>query len=111
MNSTGTLRLFIAIPIPEVVRTVLRRLQLDLQPQLPPKAAHWTKPEQFHLTLKFLGNVPAAHIDALSETVRAVCATTPPMRLRAEDTGFFLNNRSPRVFWVDIKSVEGLLME
>jgi RNA 2',3'-cyclic 3'-phosphodiesterase len=111
MNSTGTLRLFIAIPIPETVRAELRRLQLELQPLLPPQTVRWTRPEQFHLTLKFLGNVPATRTDALSETIRAVCATTPPMRLRAEDTGFFPNHSSPRVFWVDIKNADGLLME
>ena len=111
MNSTETLRLFLAIPIPETVRAELRRLQLELQPLLPPHAARWTRPEQFHLTLKFLGKVPSASTDALSEAVRAICAPTPPMRLRAEDTGFFPNDRSPRVFCVDIKSVDGLLME
>jgi 2'-5' RNA ligase len=78
---------------------------------LPPHAVRWTRPEQFHLTLKFLGNVPADRVSALSEIVRPICAFTPPLHLRAEGTGFFPNHFSPRVFWVDIKNPDGLLSE
>lgn len=111
MNPIEALRLFLAIPLPEDVRTELRRLQRDLQPLLPPRAVRWTKPEQFHLTVKFLGNVPAADTDALRNSVRKVWAAAPPMRLRAEGTGFFPGARSPRIFWVEIKSLDGLLAE
>lgn len=106
-----TLRLFLAIPMPEDIRAGLRRLQLESQPLLPPRAVRWARPEQFHLTLKFLGNVPAADTVALSEAVRAVCAAAPPLRLRAEGAGFFPNESAPRVFWVEIKSLDGRLME
>ena len=109
MNST--LRLFLAIPIPEGIRRELRRLQLESQPLLPPRAVRWARPERFHLTLKFLGNVPAADTVALSEAVRAVCAAAPPLRLRAEGVGFFPDESFPRVFWVEIKSLEGRLAE
>ncbi|HTV40329.1 MAG TPA: RNA 2',3'-cyclic phosphodiesterase [Candidatus Sulfotelmatobacter sp.] len=105
------LRLFIAIPLPETVRAELLRFQNKLQPLLPPRDVRWTKPEQFHLTLKFLGNVPAANTAALSCAVCAVCDNAAPMRLCAEGVGFFPDARSPRVFWVDIKSVDGLLMD
>jgi RNA 2',3'-cyclic 3'-phosphodiesterase len=111
MSEVSELRLFLAIPLPEGVRAELRRLQLELQEALPQRAVRWTKPEQFHLTLKFLGNVPAADIEALSLAVRIVCDAASPMRLRAEGLGVFPNARSPRVFWVDIKSVDGRLME
>jgi len=110
MSELSELRLFLAIAVPEDIRTELRRLQLELEPLLPPRAVRWTKPEQFHLTLKFLGNVPATDIDALSRAVRAVCGVAPPMRLRAEGAGFFPESGAPRVFWIDIKSVDGLLM-
>jgi 2'-5' RNA ligase len=111
VSEISEIRLFLAISIPENVRSELRRLQLELQPLLPPRAVRWTKSEQFHLTLKFLGNVPSADIDALRRAARAVCDAAPPMRLRAKGAGFFPNARSPRVFWVDIKSVDGLLAE
>ncbi len=111
MNTFETLRLFIAISIPKTVREELRRMQLEAQPLLPPRAVRWARPEQFHLTLKFLGNVPAAYTAALGEAVRAVCAAAPPLRLCAKGVGFFPNESSPRVFWVEIKSLDGRLME
>ncbi len=111
MPEVSVLRLFVAIPLPDNVRAGLRQWQLELQPLLPPRAVRWTKPEQFHLTLKFLGSVPVADTDALRHAIRTVCQGARPMRLRAEGAGFFPHARSPRVLWVDIKSVDGFLME
>lgn len=105
------LRLFLAIEIPGDIRAEFLRLQQKLQPLLPSRGARWTKPEQFHLTLKFLGNVPFADTAALSRAVRSVCDAAAPMRLRAEGAGFFPDGRSPRVFWADIKSVDGRLSD
>jgi RNA 2',3'-cyclic 3'-phosphodiesterase len=111
MPEISELRLFLAIPLPDDVRAGLRQWQRELQPLLPSRAVRWTKPEQFHLTLKFLGNVPVADIDSLSEAIRAVCGNAPAMRLRAEGAGFFPDTGSPRVLWVDIKSMDGLLTD
>lgn len=111
MSEISELRLFLAIPLPDDVRAGLRRWQMELQPLLPPRAVRWTKPEQFHLTLKFLGNVPVADTDALRHAIGAVCQAARPMRLRAEGVGFFPHAGSPRVLWVDIKSEDGLLMD
>lgn len=105
------LRLFLAMAAPEDVRKELQHWQQELQPLLPPNAVRWTKPEQLHLTLKFLGNVPTINVPALSEAARAVCATASPFCLRAEGVGFFPNHFSPRVFWVDIKNPDGQLLE
>jgi 2'-5' RNA ligase len=103
------LRLFLAISIPEAVREELRRLQRELTPFLPPQSIRWTRPEQFHLTLKFLGNVSVTEVPALRETVHEICAVAPSMHLRAESVGVFPNEFSPRVFWVDIKNPDGQL--
>ncbi|HEX3627480.1 MAG TPA: RNA 2',3'-cyclic phosphodiesterase [Verrucomicrobiae bacterium] len=111
MNPSETLRLFLAIPLPDDARTELRRLQSKLQSILPSRAVRWTRPEQFHLTLKFLGDVPATATDELIRSARTVCEAALPMRLRAEGTGFFPDIRSPRVFWVNIKSLDGRLLE
>jgi 2'-5' RNA ligase len=109
MNSSEILRLFLAIQIPESVKAELQRFQEELKPLLPKEGVRWAKPEQFHLTLKFLGNVPASEVDALTEAAREVCAATTPMPLQAEGVGFFPNSFAPRVFWVDIKSTNRLL--
>jgi 2'-5' RNA ligase len=106
-----TKRLFLALAIPESVRTELRRFQEELKPLLPPAVVRWANPEQFHLTLKFLGNVPASDVSALSEAAHAVCQSTTSLHLRAEGAGFFPNERAPSVFWADIKSLDDRLIE
>jgi 2'-5' RNA ligase len=110
-SSTEKLRLFIAVPIPEPVRDEIIRIQLELQPLVPHAAARWTRPDQFHLTLRFLGDVPVAGLEQLKESVNAVCRSAQPLQMRAEGVGFFPNPHSPRVVWVGIDDQAGLLVD
>lgn len=102
-------RLFIALPVPEEVRVEIQRAQDQLRHELPKLCARWTRPEQFHLTLKFLGNVDEARIGALAEAVAAAGAVFAPMKLRAERVGCFPDLRFPRVVWVGIHDAHGHL--
>jgi len=110
-NSTQKLRLFVAIPMPETVRNETTGVQRELQRLVPGDAIRWTKPEQFHLTLRFLGDVPVERVPALQETVNAVCAGVSALCLRAQGIGFFPNARSPRVIWVGVNDGEGRLVD
>lgn len=109
--STEKLRLFIAIPIPEPVRDEVIRVQWELQLLTSRGAVRWTRPDQFHLTLRFLGDVPVAGLEKLKELVNPVCRGARPFPLRAEGIGFFPNPHSPRVVWVGIDDKEGLLVD
>ena len=104
---TERLRLFVAVPIPGAVRDEMARAQGELRELAPRQAVRWTPPEQFHLTLKFLGDVAAERVDALIESVGAVCRTARPLRLRAQGIGFFPDDRHPRVIWAGIEDETG----
>ncbi len=108
-SSTEKLRLFIAIQIPELVRDEIIRVQQELQPLVPRNVARWAKSDQLHLTLRFLGDVPADGVEDLKKSVNAVCRNARPLSLRAEGVGFFPNPHSPRVIWVGISDREGRL--
>ena len=110
-NLTEKLRLFIGIPIPEPVQDEIIRGQQELQPLAPRDVARWARPDQFHLTLRFLGDVPADGVEDLKKSVGAVCRNAWPLSLRAEGVGFFPNPRSPRVIWVGINDREGRLVD
>lgn len=110
-TSTGRLRLFVAIPIPESVRNEMARVQRELQSLAPRRAIGWTRPEQFHLTLRFLGGVPMASLEDLKAAVGAVCANAQSLHLRAAGVGFFPNARSPRVVWAGIQDAERVLID
>ena len=109
-NSTDKFRLFVAISIPEPVRDEIIRVQRELEPLVPRAVARWTRPDQFHLTLRFLGDVGADRVKDLKKSVEAVCQRGQPLSLRAEGVGFFPNPRSPRVIWVGIDGA-GRLMD
>jgi len=100
-----TVRTFIAIALPEEVREYLGRCQARL------KAAganvKWTRLEQIHLTLAFLGNVPADELDLLAEAEREAVAEFGPLTLRATGTGQFPPGGRPRVVWVGVQADEG----
>jgi len=102
---TQTVRTFIAIELPDEVREYLARRQERLKGA--GANVKWTRPEQIHLTLAFLGNVPADELGALSEAVREAVSGFGPLRLRATGTGQFPPGGRPRVLWVGVRTESG----
>jgi 2'-5' RNA ligase len=103
------LRLFVALAIPEPVKDELEKAQRELRGLLPQAPVRWTRREQFHLTLRFLGNVEAQSLTALSQALTSAARAFAPLQLRAEHVGFFPNARFPRVLWVGVRDTEGQL--
>jgi 2'-5' RNA ligase len=93
----------VAVTIPEGVKAKIEEAQAELRRVLPERAVRWTRREQFHLTLKFLGDVDAARVEALGEAIRAACRGFGALHLRAERVGFFPDLRYPRVVWVGVQ--------
>jgi RNA 2',3'-cyclic 3'-phosphodiesterase len=106
-KSTERLRLFVSIPIPGAIRHELARAQSELRELAPRGTVRWTPPEQFHLTLKFIGNVAAERLDSLKDAVAAACLAARPLPLLARGIGFFPNSRSPRVMWAGMADETG----
>jgi 2'-5' RNA ligase len=101
-GSAGALRLFVAISLPDTVKDEIEKAQREMRGALRGNFMRWTKREQFHLTLKFLGNVAEARAAELIEILRTTCASFKAMRLRAKRVGFFPDARFPRVAWVGV---------
>ena len=103
MVDSERFRLFIAVAIPEAVKAKMAEAQAELRRALPEHGFRWTRREQFHLTLKFLGDVDAARVEALGEAIRAACREFGVLHLRAERVGFFPDLRYPRVVWTGVQ--------
>lgn len=97
------LRLFIALPVPQTVIGELQRAQNELRAVLKGGGVRWTQPEQIHLTLKFLGNVPSSDVRNLVDATVAACCSFSPIRLQVRGIGFFPSIRRPRVVWADVR--------
>jgi RNA 2',3'-cyclic 3'-phosphodiesterase len=110
-NSAEHFRLFMAIAMPEPVRDAILRVQRELQSLVPRDVVRWTKPEQFHLTLRFLGDVAADRVEDLKQSAGAVGRGARALAVRAEGVGFFPNSRAPRVIWAGVHDGEGRLLE
>lgn len=97
------LRLFIALAVPQAIKDQIGTAQDELRTHLSGALLKWIRPEQFHLTLRFLGNVDACEVEQLTDSVRSVCQSVGPLDLHAKGIGFFPNPRSPRVVWVGVQ--------
>jgi 2'-5' RNA ligase len=110
-ENSATQRLFIAISLPDEIKNEIEKTQAELRRELPKNFVRWTKRNQFHLTLKFLGNVDAGNFENLVNTLRDACENFPSLRLRAEGIGFFPDLKFPRVIWAGTHDEAKLLPE
>jgi 2'-5' RNA ligase len=67
-----------------------------------PGAPRWTPPNRWHLTLLFLGDVPAAALGPLTAAVTPAVAATPPLTLQLAGAGRFGSRRRPAVCWAGV---------
>ena len=84
------------------VRAALARAQQALRAAAPHAAVRWTDPATIHLTVKFLGEVPADGIAAVSAAVAATGATSPPFEIAVGGLGAFPSLARPQVVWAGI---------
>ena len=88
------LRLFAALPVPEEIRTRLTCLQTQL------RGAHWRPPENFHITLRFFGEVPDRQAHELDLALAEI--KLPPLMVKLEGVDWF-GRRRPRSVWARVK--------
>ncbi|MDQ2805710.1 MAG: RNA 2',3'-cyclic phosphodiesterase [Chloroflexota bacterium] len=94
------LRTFVAVELPPTVRVALGTLQAALATAaLPLRLA---APASLHLTLAFIGDIPAARLADLTAVVRGGCAGISPFVLWAAGLGMFPHERAPRVVWAGV---------
>ena len=85
-------RLFVAIDLPDSVKQLL----VSLNPQL--RGVRWIGPEQMHLTLSFLGTVPASLEDRLREKLAGIQWSA--FFLPVIGLGVFPAKGRPNVIWI-----------
>ena len=90
------MRLFVALELPEAVRTALWAWSAGLDP------AGWRRvpAERLHVTLAFLGSRPAEDVDAVAAVLRASAGPAPQLRCAGVVA---LPRRRPRVVAVRLE--------
>ena len=95
-----TIRTFIAIDIPGNIISNIRELQEGIKAY--GFKIRWVRPENIHLTLKFLGDVDEVKIDDIAEAVSKTVGEYSPISLKAKGIGVFPGIKRPRVLWVGL---------
>ena len=103
-TKSDAIRCFVAIEIPQLIQELLKPAQSCLQSKI--RKASWTKLGNFHLTLKFLGDVHPETIEVVSEAIQNVVEAQAPFSIEFGGVGAFPNFARPRVLWVGIKQGE-----
>lgn len=93
------IRLFVGLEIPERVRALLGASQTGVP------GARWTKPEQFHLTLRFIGEVDGATANDVDDALSVI--HTEPFTLELAGVSEF-GGKKPRALWVGTRANDAL---
>ena len=106
------MRSFIAIELPESTQSELGEIQRELKKT--GADIRWVRPENIHLTLKFLGDIEEGLCNDITRVIEGACNTFQPFSLSIQGTGVFPNARAPRVVWVGLSqdtSLAGIKQE
>ncbi len=97
------MRLFIAVDVSDDVRETLKPVLSTLSRYRGVKAV---EPENVHVTLLFLGEVPESRVGVISDRLSRVAENFEPFRVKLGNIGFFPNRQKLRVVWVGVEGVE-----
>ncbi|MGO9571097.1 MAG: RNA 2',3'-cyclic phosphodiesterase [Desulfomonilaceae bacterium] len=107
MKTGEEVRAFIAIELPESVKSFLTKISTELKKC----GGHvrWVRPEGIHLTLKFLGSVPSDLVPRIQEAALPLFKEQKPAQLHVSRLGAFPNLMRPRVVWAGLEDPTGAL--
>jgi 2'-5' RNA ligase len=106
-SSARPWRCFWAIPLPDDLRASLADSVTTLRAD--PTADidwRWLEPASWHLTLSFLGGVPAAAVPPLIKAVKHAVRDDEPFAVTTAGLGGFPTGRRPRVLWYGVSDPE-----
>ena len=95
-----TFRAFIAIDLPGSIRSSLGDSQEILKSF--GFQVKWVRPQNIHLTLKFLGDIDSDHIEKIIAAMTLTAKDFTGVTLSAKEIGVFPNIRRPRVIWAGL---------
>jgi len=110
-DPADAVRAFVAVDLGVEAKDAVRAIQRQFEDLVPRGCVRWTKSDQLHLTLCFLGNVPAPRLPELCLAVGGGLAGVARFRLRLGGLGAFPSPRAPRVLWVGLEGDLPRLLE
>jgi RNA 2',3'-cyclic 3'-phosphodiesterase len=104
-----SIRVFCAVELTEEIRAAVAAHAARLRREFPDARASWARPEGLHITLKFIGEVEAPRVEALTRAAEAAVEGMKPFRLSIEESGTFPPRGAARVLWLGFRDESGQL--
>ena len=98
---SATERVFVAVPLPAAQRAVLESAIASLRGHGLDRV-RWVRVEGIHVTLKFLGDIPASQVEAVGQAMRSAAKDVAPFQLQLASLGVFPNPKRARVIWCGV---------
>jgi 2'-5' RNA ligase len=92
------MRLFYCFELPHAVRTELYEIAQPLRTA--DVRVSWVRPENFHITVKFLGEVEPPTGEALTALGAQIAPKFPKSEIAFDTVGAFPTIQRPRVLWI-----------
>jgi 2'-5' RNA ligase len=96
-------RLFVGVPIPADALAACAALLDGVRARHGGRGVRWVSTANLHLTLRFLGELPASREAALGEAVLAAAAGRTAFDVVLAGAGAFPGDRRPRAIWLGVE--------
>jgi len=97
----GKTRTFVALPVEGLL--YLEIWASELQKRQGAARIKWNPLHQWHLTLKFIGDVDEKELEVLRESLHIALTGFPPGEVIFEGSGFFGHPEAPKVVWAGVR--------
>ena len=101
MENQKVIRTFVAVVLDEELRHRISGVQEHAMKLAP--GVKWVSPDNFHVTLKFLGDVRRDKLSYVQAAIDDVAGTLPAFDLSIRGMGVFPTPKRPRVIWVGVE--------
>ncbi|MEK6714800.1 MAG: RNA 2',3'-cyclic phosphodiesterase [Candidatus Omnitrophota bacterium] len=100
------MRLFIAVELSKEIKKELTALEEKLKSSA--ADVKWVKPDNVHLTLKFLGETKEEQIEPIKKILNGLAEKFKVFKTEIAGLGSFPNLKSPRVIWIGANNTDTL---
>jgi RNA 2',3'-cyclic 3'-phosphodiesterase len=100
-------RVFCAVELAQQVCDLANEHIRKLKASFPNVRAAWSSDEKFHITLKFLGEIPQSLVERFSCAADKAATLRSPFKLIIEGAGAFPERGPAKVLWLGVIDVEG----
>jgi 2'-5' RNA ligase len=109
VTSDETIRAFFAVDLDAPAREAASAVAGALRASPGGEHVRWVRPENLHVTLRFLGDIDPSRVDPLVDAVGGALAAQAPFEMALGAAGLFPNPRRPRVVALGVAPEASLL--